>query len=240
MSPAFEQICELPLESLYSNPTSYRELIHPQDRPRVLAELEKLETTNHFDEEFRIVCPSGIVKWVRAIGFTAKDPAGNITTLVGTAQEITARKAMEIVMRESEDRYRDLVEHSTDLICTHDLQGRLLSVNELPVKLLGYSREELLNKPMRDFLLPEARAQFDQSLLDVQRDGFVKGLMVVLTKTGERRVWEYHNTLRTDHVSAPSFEGLHMTLPTAGARKRPCAYPKKNSQKLFIHHRSRS
>jgi len=208
VSPAFEQICELPLDSLYSNPTSYRELIHPQDRPRVLAELEKLESTNRFDEEFRIVCPSGAVKWIRAIGFTAKDPAGTVTTLVGTAQEITARKELEIVTRESEDRYRDLVEHSTDLICTHDLEGRLLSVNELPAKLLGYSREELLNKPMRDFLLPDARAQFDQSLLDIQKHGFVKGLMVVLTKTGERRIWEYHNTLRTDGVTAPVVRGI--------------------------------
>src|SRR5260370_12886537 len=173
VSPAFEQICELPLDSLDSNPTSYRELIHPQDRQRVLAELEKLESTNRFDEECRIVCPSGKLKCIRAIGFTAKDPAGRVRTLVGTAQEITARKEMEVVLRESEDRYRDLVENSTDLICTHDLTGRLLSVNELPTKLLGYSREDVLNKPMRDFLLPEARAQFDQSLLDIQRDAFV-------------------------------------------------------------------
>ncbi len=208
VSPAFEQICELPLDSLYSSPTSYRELIHPQDRPRVLAELQKLQTTNRFDEEFRIVCPSGTVKWMRAIGFTAKDPVGNVTTLVGTAQEITARKEMEIVLRESEDRYRDLVEHSTDLICTHDLEGCLLSVNELPAKLLGYSREELLNKPMRDFLLPEARSQFDQSLSEIQKEGFVKGVMVVLTKTGERRIWEYHNTLRTHGVTAPIVRGI--------------------------------
>jgi PAS domain S-box-containing protein len=208
VSRAFEQICELPLDSLYSNPTSYRELIHPQDRPRVVAELEKLENTNRFDEEFRIICPSGTVKWIRAIGFTAKDPAGNVTTLVGTAQEITARKEIEIVLRESEDLYRDLVEHSTDLIFTHNLEGRLLSVNELPAKLLGYSREELLNKPMRDFLLPEARAQFDQSLLDIQRDGFVRGSMVVLTKTTERRVWEYHNTLRTGGANAPIVRGI--------------------------------
>lgn len=208
VSPAFEQICELPLDSLYSNPTSYRDLIHGQDRQRVLAEIDKLEGTNHFDEEFRIVCPSGAIKWIRAIGFTAKGPAGNVTTLVGTAQEITARKEMEIVLRGSEDRYRDLVEHSTDLICTHNLEGRLLSVNELPAKLLGYSLDELLNKPMRDLLLPEARPQFDQSLLDIQRDGFVKGLMVVLTKSGERRVWEYHNTLRTDGVTAPIVRGV--------------------------------
>ncbi len=117
------------------------------------------------------------------------------------------RQAQE-ALRESEDIYRDLVENSEDLICTHNLEGRLLSVNELPVKLLGYSREELLNKPMRDFLLPEARTQFDESLVKIKKDGFVKGSMVVLTKTGERRIWEYHNTLRTDGVSTPIVRGI--------------------------------
>jgi PAS domain S-box-containing protein len=208
VSPAFEQICELPVDALYSIPTSYRNLIHPEDRPRVLAELANLEHTNRFDQEFRIVCPSGAVKWLHAIGFNAKDQAGVLQSFVGTVQEITHRKEMEAALRESEDLFRDLVEHSSDLICTHTLDGRLLSVNETPVKLLGYTREEMLNKPMREFLLQEARAQFDQSLLNIKRDGFAKGLMVVLTKTGERRIWEYHNTLRTDCVNSPIVRGI--------------------------------
>lgn len=207
-SPAFEQICELPLDSLYSNPISYLELIHPEDRQRVIVGLELLTSTNRFDEEFRIVCPSGTQKWLRGIGFVAKDSEGKVSTLLGTAQEITARKEMEIQLREKEDHYRDLVEHSTDLICTYDLQGRILSLNELPAKLLGYSREELLNSHLRNLLLPEARTQFDESLLTIQRDGFVKGKMVVLTKTGERRIWEYHNTLRTDGLAAPIVRGM--------------------------------
>ena len=208
VSPAFEQICELPLESIYSNPTSYRELIHPDDRQQVLEGLDALKSTNRLDEEFRIICPSGTMKWERAIGFTVRGQSNTIQSFVGTVQEITARKEIEVALRESEDRYRDLVEHSTDLICTHSLQGHLLSVNELPAKLLGYTREELLNKPMRDFLLPEGRAQFDKSLLDIQKDGFVKGTMVVLTKAGERRIWEYHNTLRTDGVSPSIVRGI--------------------------------
>jgi len=208
VSPAFEQICERPLDSLNSDPMSYRGIIHSEDRQGVLAGLDKLASTNRFDEEFRILCPSGTVKWLRAIGSNARNSAGDVVSFVGTAQEITARKEMEVVLRESEDRYRDLVEHSNDLICTYSLKGRLLSVNELPARLLGYSREELFEKSMRDFLLPEARAQFDESLLTIQRDGFVKGLMVVLTKTGERRIWEYHNTLRTEGVNAPVVRGI--------------------------------
>ena len=147
-------------------------------------------------------------KWLRGFGLTAKRLVDKALTFRSTARELDAPKNMEDVLRDSEDRYRDLVEHSTDLICTHTLDGRLLFVNELPAKLLGYSREELLNKPMRDFLLPEARAQFDESLVRIQKDGCVKGLMVVLTKTGERRIWEYHNTLRTEGVTVPIVRGI--------------------------------
>lgn len=234
VSPAFEQICELPLDALYSNPTSYRELIHPEDRQRVLTALEKLENINRFEEEFRIVCPSGALKWLRAIGFNVKDSAGVLQTFVGAVQEITPRKQMEAVLRESEDRYRDLVEHSTDLICTYNLEGRLLSVNELPAKLLGYSPEELLKKPMREFLLPEARAQFDESLLCIQKDGFVKGSMVVLTKTGERRIWEFHNTLRTDGVSSPIVRGIAHDVTDQKRMERALRLSEEKFSKAFL------
>jgi len=233
-SPAFEQICELPLSTLYSDPNCYRELIHPEDRGRVRAGLERLESTNRFDEEFRIVCPSQAVKWLRAIGFQVRDSTGVVQTFVGTVQEITTRKEMEVALRESEDRFRDLVEHSSDLICTHNLEGRLLSVNELPVKLLGYSKEELLNKPMREFLLPEARAHFDDSLLNIKRDGFAKGVMVVLTKTGERRIWEYHNTLRTDGVNTPIVRGIAHDITEQKRMERALRLSEEKFSKAFL------
>ncbi|HVP44595.1 MAG TPA: PAS domain S-box protein [Terriglobales bacterium] len=96
------------------------------------------------------------------------------------------------------DLFRDLVEHSQDLICTHDLTGRLLSMNPLPARLLGYEVEELLARPMRGFLAPEFRDQFDDYLKRIQENGADAGVMVLQTRSGERRVWEYHNTLRTD------------------------------------------
>lgn len=61
----------------------------------------------------------------------------------------------------SEDRYRDLVEHSQDLVCTHDLGGRLLSVNPASAHMLGYEVAELLKMPMRELIAPECREQFE-------------------------------------------------------------------------------
>src|SRR5260370_18969682 len=112
------------------------------------------------------------------------------------------------VLEENEDWYRDLVEHSQDLLCVHDLQGRFLSVNPGPARLLGYSVKEILQKPMRDFIDPQFRDQFDDYLHEIERKGESRGLMAVLTRSGEQRIWEYHNTLRTEGVATPIVRGI--------------------------------
>jgi PAS domain S-box-containing protein len=71
-------------------------------------------------------------------------------------------------LQESEDWYRDLVEHSQDRLCIHDLRGRLLSVNPALARALGYSVEELLQIPMRQFVVPEFRSQFDAYLVEMR------------------------------------------------------------------------
>jgi len=109
---------------------------------------------------------------------------------------------------ESEDRYRRLLKHSQDLLCTHDLEGRLLSASNAAASLLGYSVEELLRIPMADFVAPEFRSQFDSYLSEIQRAGEARGLLAVMTRSGERRIWEYHNTLQTEGVEAPVVLGL--------------------------------
>ena len=233
VSPAFEQICEVPVEWLKTKPQAYMELIHEEDRKQLLEAIDRLAQGIRMEEEFRIVCPTGKVKWLRSIGSPAKDESGRVCSFVGTAQDITATKEMEGVLRESEDRYRDLVEHSSDLICTHTLDGRMLSVNELPVKLLGYTKEELLNRPMRDFVLPEGREQFDEALASLPKTGFVKGLMVVLTKSGERRIWEYHNTLRAE-VDPPIVRGIAHDVTEQKRAERALRLSEEKFAKAFL------
>ncbi len=114
------------------------------------------------------------------------------------------RRALE----ENEDWCRDLVEHSQDLLCVHDLEGRFLSVNPVPARLLGYSVEEMMQKPMRDFVDPQFRSQFDVYLREIERTGESSGLLAVMTRSGEQRIWEYHNTLRTEGVPAPIVRGI--------------------------------
>jgi PAS domain S-box-containing protein len=112
------------------------------------------------------------------------------------------------VLHENKDWYQDLVEHSQDLLCIHDLEGRLLSINPAPARVLGYSVEELLQVPLQEIIAPEFGPQFDAYLKEIHRVGESRGLMAVVTRSGERRIWEYHNTLRTEGVASPIVRGM--------------------------------
>jgi len=137
-----------------------------------------------------------------------RDEHGRVCGSVGVFVDMTARNRALAALRESEDRYRDLVEHSHDLLCTHDLTGKILSCNPAAARSLGYEVAELLESPLKEFIAPEFRAQFDDYLARIQGTGEDEGFMVVVTRAGERRIWEYRNSLRIEGLPAPIVRGV--------------------------------
>ncbi|MGB7731757.1 MAG: PAS domain S-box protein [Candidatus Acidiferrum sp.] len=111
-------------------------------------------------------------------------------------------------MRENEDHYRDLVENSLDLICTHDLNGVLLTVNVAAARTLGYAPEELENRNLREFLSPNLHKELAKYLAAVREKGAASGFMSLRTKSGDTRIWKYTNTLRTEGVQVPFVRGM--------------------------------
>ncbi len=101
VNQAFESITGRSLGSLRQNAISYQELFHPEDRVRVLTRLEEVIQTGRFDEEFRIVRPDHAIRWLSVRGFPVRDSTGGARRLVGTAQDITARKSAEEQMARS-------------------------------------------------------------------------------------------------------------------------------------------
>ena len=126
---------------------------------------------------------------------------------------ITSRKEAEGLLRSSETRYRGIVEQTSAWITTHDLAGRMLSINRQAAETLGRDRNTIGNLNIRDLLAPELADSFDDYLAVIRRDGHASGLMVVLTSTGARRFLEYNNVLRTDEGgSQPLVHGVALDV----------------------------
>ncbi|HOV88119.1 MAG TPA: PAS domain S-box protein [Syntrophobacteraceae bacterium] len=108
VSPAYEEVWGRERESLYADPASWAETIHPQDRHQV----RRIMTSNPalgYSVEYRVVRPDGTIRWVSDRGFPICDPSGTVYRIAGIAEDITRRKWAE----EELDRYRD---HLEDLV----------------------------------------------------------------------------------------------------------------------------
>jgi PAS domain S-box-containing protein len=230
VSPAFDAICECAVDRL--DVMAYRAHIHPADAERVLQAIRELKPTTHTDHEFRIVSSSGAVKWVLANVSSSTNADGQYMTIVNMIVDTSTRKKMEELLQESDDR--DPAKHGRDLICAHNLDGTLVSFNGRAAQILGYSRDEIRNTTMRRFIPPEAYDEFDSYLSRIRVRGSASGLMCVVTKTGQRRIWEYYNTLRTHGVMEPIVRGLAYDVTDQKRTEEALRISEKNFSQVFM------
>ncbi len=104
-------------------------------------------------QESEMVTPDGRSWSLR--GYPVFDDSGEITGLIELTQNITERKKAEEALRESEERYRTLVETSQDLLFRCDSGGRLTYLNKSWEHTHGFKIREMLGKKFTDFLDPE-------------------------------------------------------------------------------------
>lgn len=211
-------------------------VIHPDDLALHEEKLRALKAAEipAFTAEERYIRHDGSQVWVENSICVIRDENGRPTHLVKLTNDISERKEAERAMRESEEQYRDLVENSRELICTHDLSGKILSVNRAASELFGYDQSELVNqKSIRDLLIPEVRTEFDDYMKRICQEGATSGTMFVQTRTGERRVLEYYNSLRTEGVDAPIVRGIGRDITEARRAQTAVRESEERYRELF-------
>lgn len=113
-------------------------------------------------------------------------------------RDISKENAEKIKLLVSERKFRNFFENGLGLMSMHDLDGRILRVNEMGRKVLGYSAEEVENLNLVDLLPNDKKTLFKPYLERIKQKGEDSGMMILKHKNGEWIYWLYNNSLETD------------------------------------------
>lgn len=129
--------------------------VHPNDAPWLRQGWRRAAAdARSFSAEFRFQHRTGDIRWVRATTSPMFADSGELVGHVGALEDITDRKLAEQALRDSEERYRRLVETSPDGIFVHQ-DGRVVFANAAAARLLGApSPADLIGVPVSDLIHP--------------------------------------------------------------------------------------
>ena len=123
------------------------EIVHPEDRDGFLeARRAAMAANMPMIKEYRIVRPDKQIRWIFARTEGHHDEQGGLIRRSGTQQDITDRVAAEEAVRNSERRFRAVIEHSADGISLIDADNRILYLSPAVSQIEGYTAEELVGR----------------------------------------------------------------------------------------------
>ncbi len=193
VNDAFAAIFGYAVEDLIGMP--YEALIAVEERAHVREHVRLKDTTRYDTSALR---KDGTTLTVEVCGTSI--PNGERVVAI---RDISKRRQSEDALRASEDRYRDLVENSHDLIGTHDLNGTILSANAAAGKALHVPAAELLGHNVTEHFRAGNEPLFAEYVRRLRDEGSADGTITIVASDGSSTLWEYNTCVRTEGVSAP-------------------------------------
>jgi two-component system NtrC family sensor kinase len=152
VNTAIEGLYGYTVEEWLKDPALWENSIHPDDKERVLGEIAEAQMKKEpCTLEYRIVRKDKTMRWVRDHVSWENDQQGNPVSINGAMYDITERKHAEKTLKQSEERYRTILEEMEDSYFEVDLGGHLTFVNNAVCRHLGYTREELIGMSYKNF-----------------------------------------------------------------------------------------
>ncbi len=118
---------------------------HPDDQPGVEAAIKTaVDTHRPLNCEYRVQLPTGEIRWIHRMGDTQYDVNGTAQRMIGICLDVTERKQMEVALRESDERFRSVLDNSTSAAYRRDLLGdRYDYLSPVIESITGWSLDDM-------------------------------------------------------------------------------------------------
>ncbi len=182
-----------------------------EDRRALFNKVTESKQLNSWEET--LILPDGTKEYFIRNMYPVLDEKNEVKLVIGYGLNITDRKNIEEQFKLNEKRYRDLFNYSQALICTHDISGIILTVNPAICSALGYTKDELIGKNIKDFVPVEFRAKFENVYQKtVIEKGRAEGVFIVINKNKEYIYLLYQNYKVEEQGSTPYIIGFSQDI----------------------------
>ncbi|MFO7839075.1 MAG: PAS domain S-box protein [Desulfosalsimonadaceae bacterium] len=168
ISPNIEKISGYSQNEILGRP--FTDFVHPKDLPSRVENFQKVFYGEDLVTEYRYLTRSGESVWIRTHGRPIMRN-GEFAGIQGMLVDISDRKETEAALQRSEKKFRDLFDNSADAIFIHNLDGRMLEVNEVACIQTGYCRQELLEMTPMDIVAPQEVSEVLKRIESSGRNG---------------------------------------------------------------------
>jgi PAS domain S-box-containing protein len=163
VSPAYEQIWGWPYEGIRNDPRSWLTPVYHEDYARIAAAVPK-QMRGEYDEEYRIVRSDRSVRWIRETAFPVRDTSGEVSRIVGIAQDITRQKEAEESLRATSVLLSSLIDNLHAGIVVEDMSRRVIHLNPAFRKMFA------LSAPVESLLGIDSKLVFREQEVWAQRN----------------------------------------------------------------------
>ncbi len=163
----------------------YELFLEPKDRNLIL-EKNKMRASNSSDTyEIQMRKKDGSRWWARVSGTPYKNSKGEIIGTLGVLNDISDFKLAQKLVKDSEDRYRSVVEQVNEVIYQTDSSGKLIFVNSYWTDLSGYKINESVGKQITDFFEDDVKKQISKEIISIvfNKKEFAKTEVLLKTKS---------------------------------------------------------
>ncbi len=187
VSGAVRNILGYQPDEFLRDPTLWFQIVHPDDAPRLLETTRKIyESGEPGTREYRLRRKDTTdYRWMEDHVIPQVDGAGNVIAIQGVARDITERRRAEEALRESEEKYRDLVENINEVIYALDANGLVTYVSPAVEQIGGYSASEVIGHSFAEFIHPDDLPSLLESFQRTVAGNPEPSEYRVLTKSGE-------------------------------------------------------